>query len=87
MHYDDFNPTIFPRLLDKNAFIVNMRYILISKKQYTFLYVYKYITYRVVLIPNYKHAFLTINTRAVRMIRSKNKFELFIENWSYSFDQ
>ena len=31
-----------------------MRYILISKKQYTFLYVYIYIIYRVVLIPNYK---------------------------------
>ena len=34
-----------------------MRYILISKKQYTFLYVYIYIIYRVVLIPNYKRTY------------------------------
>ena len=31
-----------------------MRYILVSKKQFTFLYVFIYIIYSVVLIPNYK---------------------------------
>ena len=49
----------------------------ISQKQYTFLYVYKNIIYRG----------LTINARTTRSIRSKNKFKLFIENWSYSYDQ
>ena len=34
-----------------------MRYILISKKQYTFLYVHIYIAYCVVLIPNYKRTY------------------------------
>ena len=34
-----------------------MRYILISEKQYTFLYVYIYIIYSVVLIPNYKRTY------------------------------
>ena len=34
-----------------------MRYILISKKQYTFHYVYIYIIYSVVLIPNYKRTY------------------------------
>ena len=34
-----------------------MRYILISKKQYIFLFVYIYLIYRVVLIPNYKRTY------------------------------
>ena len=31
--------------------------------------------------------YLTINACTIRAIISKNKFELFIENWSYSYDQ
>ena len=31
--------------------------------------------------------YLTINARTIRAIRSKNKFELFIEIWSYSYDK
>ena len=34
-----------------------MRYILMSKKQYTFHYVYLYIIYMLVLIPNYKRTY------------------------------
>ena len=34
-----------------------IRYILISKKQFTFLYVQLYIIYRTVLIPNYKRTY------------------------------
>ena len=34
-----------------------MCYILISKKQYTFLYVFMYVLYGVVLIPNYKRTY------------------------------
>ena len=34
-----------------------MRYISISKKHYSFHYVYIYIIYRVVLIPNYKRTY------------------------------
>ena len=57
-----------------------MPYILMSKKQCTIRYIYIYTIYRVVLIPNYK-------ARTIGAIRSKNKFELFIENWSYSYDE
>ena len=57
-----------------------MRYILISKKQYTFRYVYIYIIYGEVLIPNYKRTYDQSN-------QIENMFELFIENWSYSYDQ
>ena len=31
--------------------------------------------------------YLTINSGKIRAIRSKNKFELFIENWSYSYNK
>ena len=31
--------------------------------------------------------YLTINARTIREIRSKNKIELFIENWSYSYNK
>ena len=58
-----------------------MRNILISQKQYTFLYIYIHIIYRLVLIPNYKHKYDQSDQI------KKNKFELFIENWSYSYDQ
>ena len=30
---------------------------------------------------------LTINVCTIRAIRSINKFELFIQNWSYSYDK
>ena len=33
------------------------------------------------------YCYLTINARTIRAIRSKNKFELFIESWSYSYDK
>ena len=33
-----------------------------------------------------QHCYLTINARTIRSIRSKNKLELFIVNWSYSYD-
>ena len=56
-----------------------LRYIFISKKQCTLWYVFISKIYRALLI--------SINERTIRAIRSKNKFELFIENWSYSYDK
>ena len=32
------------------------------------------------------YCYLTINARTIRSIRSKNKLEIFITNWSYSYD-
>ena len=43
----------------------------------TFLYL-KFIVY---------YSYLTITARTIRLIGSKNKFKLFIENWSYSYDK
>ena len=54
-------------------------YIFISQKQYTLCYVFISKIYRIVPIP--------INARTIREIISKNKFELFIENWSYSYNK
>ena len=57
-----------------------MRYILIHKKQCNFRYLYIYKIGRAVLITNYKRTYDQSD-------QIKNKFELFIENWSYSYDQ
>ena len=57
-----------------------MRYILISQKQCTFCYGYIYIIICLVLIPNYKQTYDQSD-------QIKKKFELFIENWSYSYDK
>ena len=80
----------------------NFRYISVIKKLCTLCYIFThknpdtlcyifilknnalcvtfiYKTYRIVLIP--------INARTIKASISKNKFELFIENWSYSYDK
>ena len=57
-----------------------MRYILISKKICTFRYVNIFIIYRVVLIPIYKRTYDQSD-------QIENKFELFIKNCSYTYDQ
>ena len=66
--------------------------IFIFEKQCTLCYIFKrkkQCTLRYVLYLKFivKYSYLTINVRAIRAIRSKNNFELFIENWSYSYDQ
>ena len=57
-----------------------MRHILYAKKNAlcgTFLYL-KFILW---------YWYLSINARTIRVIRSKNKIKLFIENWYYSYDK
>ena len=58
-----------------------LRYIFICKKQFTLCYVFISRIHRILLIPNYK---CTYNQSVIRSI---NKFDLFIENWSYSYDK
>ena len=58
-----------------------LRHFFIGKKQCTLCYIYIYnLSYSIYL-------YLTINARMIRAIRSINKFELFIENSSYSCDK
>ena len=53
-------------------------YFFICKKRCTLSYVF---IYKFIL----KYLYLTINACTIRAIRSKNKFEFFIENWSNSY--
>ena len=50
------------------------------KKHETFRYIFMHIYMS-------EYLYLIINARTIRAIRTKNKFELFIENWSYSYDE
>ena len=57
-----------------------LRYIFIFKNNalcVTFLYLI-FIVY---------YLYLTIKVRTIRVIRLINKYELLIENWSYSYDK
>ena len=58
----------------------NLHYIFIFKKKCTLGYVFISKSYRIVLIPKYKPTYDQSD-------QIENKFELFIENWSYSYDK